>query len=72
MKRNNSLIGSIYLPCAFAFMLFFVCLLFQVLGYWVSGGENIIGLVKDNIYFYFEMAGLGLGLGFILWLFNIR
>ncbi|MDX5631164.1 MULTISPECIES: hypothetical protein [unclassified Brenneria] len=72
MKRNEPLWLMIYLPCTIAIFLFFISLFFQVIGYWISGGEDIIGLIKDNIYLYLKMAGLGFILGFVLWFFNIR
>jgi hypothetical protein len=72
MMRNESRFVMIYLSCAFSLMLFFMSLIFHVLGYWVSGGEGIIEFIKNNIHIYLKMAGLGFIAGFILWLFKIR
>lgn len=72
MKRNEPLWLMIYLPCACALALFAMSLIFHVAGYWVSGGIDIIDLIKDNIYLYSKMAGVGFISGFVLWFFNIR
>ncbi|HFV9292810.1 TPA: hypothetical protein ACIAIE_002644 [Serratia fonticola] len=88
MMRNESRFVMIYLSCAFSLMLFFMSLIFHVLGYWVIGllgywvigllgywvigEEGIIEFIKTNIHIYLKMAGLGFIAGFILWLFKIR
>ena len=48
MKRNESWWIAIYLPCACAFGLLFMCVFFQVSGYWLSGGEEFIFLFPDT------------------------
>ncbi len=62
----------IYLPCAFSIMLFLMSLIFQVLGYWVSGGEDIIELIQKNLSLYFKMGTIGFVIGFVMWIFNIN
>lgn len=49
-----------------------MCVFFQVAGYWLSGGEDFIVLIKENTPLYLKMAGVGFVLGFVLWFFNIR
>ncbi|WP_034949199.1 hypothetical protein [Erwinia oleae] len=72
MKKNEPWWIVIYLPCACALALLLMSVFFHVAGYWVNGGEDIIGLIKNNIILYLKMAGIGFILGFILWFFNIR
>ncbi len=70
MSKNKSIIIMIYLPCAFSLMLFLMSLMFQVLGYWVSGGEDIIDLIQKNLCLYFKMGTIGFVIGFVMWIFN--
>ncbi len=72
MIRNKSMIIMIYLPCAFFIMLFLMSLVFQVLGYWVSGGQDLLDLIKMNIYLYLKMGAIGVISGFILWIFDVK
>ncbi|CAI1028244.1 Uncharacterised protein [Serratia grimesii] len=72
MKKSRSVILMLYLMCSFFVLLFIVSLLFQTLGYWVNGGENIIFFVKDNFYTYLKVGGVGFFVGFVLWLFKVR
>lgn len=72
MAMIKSRLILIYLPCAFAIMIFGMGLLFHVLGYWVGGGEDTIGFIKDNFYTYLKMAVIGFVIGFFIFLFKIR
>lgn len=72
MKRNKKILQALYLPCAFALMVFVIGLIFHVLGYWVSGGERLIDFIKGNIVLYFKLAGVGFSAGVVLWFFYIR
>ncbi len=49
-----------------------MCVFFQVAGYWLSGGEDVAVLIKENVPLYLKMAGAGFILGFVLWLSNVR
>lgn len=72
MKKNEPWWLVIYLPCALALFLLLMSVFFQVAGYWVSGGEDIMELIKSNILLYLKMAGLGFIAGFMLWFFKTR
>ena len=72
MRRNEPWWLAVYLSCACAFGLLFMCVFFQVAGYWLSGGEDVAVLIKENVPLYLKMAGAGLILGFVLWLSNVR
>ncbi|AYF46181.1 hypothetical protein NTD80_27770 [Pseudomonas sp. 13B_2.1_Bac1] len=72
MRRNEPWWVAIYLPCAFALALLFMSVFFQVAGYWLSGGEDVIGLVKENSLLYLKVAGVGFIAGWVLWFFNVR
>ena len=49
-----------------------MCAFFQIAGYWLSGGEDIISLLEAHVFFYLQMAAAGGALGFVLWFFNVR
>ncbi len=49
-----------------------MCVFFQVSGYWLSGGEDVVGLLKEYMTLYLEIAGAGFILGLVLWFFNVR
>jgi len=49
-----------------------MCVFFQVAGYWLSGGEDVALLIKENVPLYLKMAGAGFILGFVMWFFNMR
>jgi hypothetical protein len=49
-----------------------MCVFFQVAGYWLSGGEDVAMLIKENMPLYLKMAGAGFILGVVLWLSNVR
>ena len=72
MRRNEPWWLAVYLPCACAFGLLFMCVFFQVAGYWLSGGEDVALLIKENVPLYLKMAGAGFILGVVLWLSNVR
>lgn len=44
-----------------------MCVFFQVSGYWLSGGEDVVGLLKEYMTLYLEIAGAGFILGLVLW-----
>lgn len=66
MRRNESGFLLVYLSCSFALMLFAMSLIFHVLGYWINGGENLIELIKSNLYYYVKMIGVGFIAGFMI------
>jgi hypothetical protein len=72
MRRNEPWWPAVYLPCVGALGLLFMCVFFQVAGYWLSGGEDVALLIKENIPLYLKMAGAGFILGVVLWFFNMR
>lgn len=72
MRRNEPWWLVVYLSCACAFGLLFMCVFFQVTGYWLSGGQDVAVLIKENVPLYLKMAGAGFILGFVLWLSNVR
>ncbi|WP_375055091.1 hypothetical protein [Zobellella sp. DQSA1] len=61
----------LYLSCAYFIALFLMSIIFQALGYWIGGGESIIGFIKENMWTYFKMGIIGFFVGFALWLFNV-
>lgn len=72
MRKNEPWWLAVYLPCACALGLLFMCVFFQVAGYWLSGGEDVAALIRENVPLYLKMAGAGFILGFVLWLSNVR
>jgi hypothetical protein len=72
MKRNESWWIAIYFPYACAVGLLFMCVFFQVAGYWLSGGEDVVGLIKEYMTLYLEIAGAGFILGLVLWFSKVR
>ncbi|MGE7816641.1 hypothetical protein ACQKMW_24975 [Pseudomonas sivasensis] len=72
MRKNEPWWVAVYLPCASALALVFMCAFFQIAGYWLSGGEDIISLLEAHVFFYLQMAVAGFALGFVLWFFNVR
>lgn len=49
-----------------------MCMIFQVLGYWVGGGKEIFHFISDNIGMYLKISTSGFLAGFMFWLFGIR
>lgn len=72
MKKNNSIAIIIYLSTSFFLMLFLISMLFNVLGYWIHGGNDIPMIVKTNFFIYIKVGLVGFFVGFALWLFKIR
>ncbi|MGJ8522576.1 hypothetical protein R84981_001264 [Carnimonas sp. R-84981] len=73
MKINKkSLLTLLYLCTALSLMITFVSFIFQFLGYWVGGGDHILGYLGDNFYKVLKTGSVGIGIGFVYWFFYYR
>ncbi|MBK5441020.1 MULTISPECIES: hypothetical protein [Pseudomonas] len=72
MRKNEPWWVAVYLPCACALALVLMCAFFHIAGYWLSGGDDIVALLKAFLPFYLQMAGAGFVMGLVLWFFNVR
>ena len=69
---KKSLLTLLYLCIAFSLMLIFVSFIFQVLGYWVGGGDQMLGYFRDNFHKVLKTGSVGIGIGFAYWFFYYR
>ena len=69
---KKSLLILLYLCIAFFVMLFSVSLFFQILGYWIGGGEYMLKYLKDNFYKVLNTGLVGVGVGCAYWFFYYR
>ncbi|EPZ0269879.1 hypothetical protein DMW62_04190 [Serratia marcescens] len=69
---KKSLLVLLYLCVAFFLMIFFVSFIFQVVGYWIGGGDQMLGYLKENFHKVLNTALVGVGVGFTYWLFYYR
>ena len=69
---KKSLLTLLYLCIAFSLMLIFVSFIFQVLGYWVGGGDQMLGYLRDNLHKVLKTGSVGIGIGFVYWFFYYR
>ncbi len=69
---KKSLLVLLYLCVAFSLMLFFVSFIFQVLGYWIGGGDQILGYLMDNFHKVLKTGLVGVGVGCVYWFFYYR
>ncbi|AHK21931.1 MULTISPECIES: hypothetical protein [Yersinia pseudotuberculosis complex] len=72
INKTKSFIVMLYLSCSFFLAVFLMCMIFQVLGYWVGGGKEIFHFISDNIGMYLKISTSGFLAGFMFWLFGIR
>jgi hypothetical protein len=72
MKKIKSIAIIAYLPISFFIMLFLVSMTFNVLGYWIHGGDEIFIIIKRNVLTYLKIGTVGLFVGFALWFFRVR
>lgn len=66
---KKSFLALLYLCIAFSLMLIFVSFLFQVLGYWIGGGDQMLGYLMNNFYKVLKIGSVGIGIGFVYWFF---
>lgn len=52
MRKNEPRWVAVYLPCACALALVLMCAFFHIAGYWLSGGDDIVALLKAFLPFY--------------------
>lgn len=69
---KKSLLILLYLCIAFSLMLIFVSFIFQVLGYWVGGGDQMLEYLRDNLKKVLKTGSVGIGIGFVYWFFYYR
>jgi len=69
---KKSLLALLYLCIAFSLMLICVSFIFQVLGYWVGGGEQMLEYLRDNLHKVLKTGSVGIGIGFVYWFFYYR
>lgn len=69
---KKSLLVLLYLCIAFFLLLFFVSIIFQVLGYWIGGGDQMLEYLKDNFHKVLKTSLVGIGVGFVYWFFYYR
>jgi len=69
---KKSLLALLYLCIAFSLMLICVSFIFQVLGYWVGGGEQMLEYLRDNLHKVLKTGSVGIGIGFAYWFFYYR
>ncbi|MCS3608509.1 hypothetical protein M2386_003482 [Erwinia rhapontici] len=69
---KKSLLTLLYLCIAFSLMLIFVSFIFQVLGYWVGGGDQMLEYLRDNLHKVLKTGSVGIGIGFVYWFFYYR
>lgn len=69
---KKSLLILLYLCIAFSLMLIFVSFIFQVLGYWVGGGDQMLEYLRDNLQKVLKTGSVGIGIGFVYWFFYYR
>lgn len=72
MLKNKYLASLIYLPISLFFMLFFISIIFNSLGHLIHGGDDIINILKKNIFIYLKIGFVGFIVGFVLCIFKIR
>jgi hypothetical protein len=71
-SKYSSIIALLYL-CSSLFIAFFImAALFNLLGYWVGGGEDMLSFFIDKLFNYFKVAIIGLLVGFSVWFFYYR
>lgn len=69
---KKSLLVLLYLCIALSLMLTFISFIFQVLGYWVGGGDYMLEYLKDNLHKVLKTGSVGIGVGFVYWFFYYR
>jgi len=69
---KKSLLVLIYVCLAFSLMLISVSFIFQVIGYWIGGGEQMLAYLRSNIYNVLKIGFVGIGVGSVYWFFYYR
>lgn len=72
MKINRSITTLIYLSLSFFLMLLIISMIFNILGYWIHGGDDIPMIIRKNFFIYLKIGSAGFFVGFVFWLFGIR
>ncbi|MCV3286608.1 hypothetical protein [Aeromonas veronii] len=70
--KFRSIISLLYL-CLSMFIAFFImAVLFNLLGYWVGGGHEILYFFVGKLFTYFKVGFVGMLAGVPLWFFYYR
>lgn len=72
LVSKKSLLILLYLCVALFLIIFLISLIFQVLGYWIGGGDQMLEYLKDNFHKVLKTGSVGIGVGCAYWFFYYR